>query len=59
MLIINITKNVLCERKKKTELINRTRICEVSEFKGKHLQDIREKQIRHTKLNLTQWKKEC
>lgn len=57
MLVINITKNLLCERKKKTELINRTRICKVSEFKGKHLQDIREKQIRYTKLNLTQWKK--
>lgn len=58
MLVINITKNLLCEKKKKPlELINRTRMCEASEFKGKHLQDITEKQIKHTKLNLTQWKK--
>ena len=33
-------------------------MCEASEFKGKHLQDITEKQIKHTKLNLMQWNKE-
>ena len=58
MLVINITKNLLCGKKKTLELINRTTMCEASEFKGKHLQDITEKQIKHTKLNLTQWNKE-
>ena len=45
MLVINITRNLLCERKN-LGLINRNRMCEVSEFTGTYFPDITEKQIR-------------
>lgn len=45
MLVSNITRNLLCERQN-LGLINRNRMCEVSEFTGTYLQDVIEKQIR-------------